>query len=153
MTSTAAAALVAEFEAAAKKTQQAEEALRKRMAREIADLERQRAFAFRRARLIRALAAAGAGAEQEEAAAAAQRRAVSELIGWSDASEARDAILDRLGPVGRIVWLCACGAEEGTPASAAAALQEFEAWFEGAHGKPFYALFDQYVPEVPVVDF
>jgi hypothetical protein len=33
------------------------------------------------------------------------------------------------------------------------ALEAFEAWFETAHGKPFYVLFDQYVPEVPVVDF
>jgi hypothetical protein len=40
-----------------------------------------------------------------------------------------------------------------TRRSSTAELEAFEAWFEGAHGKSFYALFDQYVPEVPVVDF
>jgi hypothetical protein len=39
------------------------------------------------------------------------------------------------------------------PPAVAPELEAFEAWFEGAHGKSFYALFDQYVSEVPVVDF
>jgi hypothetical protein len=51
------------IEAAAKTAQVAEAELRKTTAAQIARLERQRAFAFRRTRLIRALArGAGAGA-------------------------------------------------------------------------------------------
>jgi hypothetical protein len=148
-----AASLVAEYEAAAKTAQQAEEALRKRLAQEIVHLERQRAFAFRRTRLIRTLAGGAAGAESEAVAMTAQRRAVCEELGWSGESEAQGEILDRLQAVGRVVWQCTCGVEEGTPSGVAAELERFEAWFEGARGKPFYALFDQYVPEVPVVDF
>jgi hypothetical protein len=41
----------------------------------------------------------------------------------------------------------------GTKAAVQEELAAFEAWFEGVHGTPFYALFDQYFPEVPVVDF
>ena len=51
------------------------------------------------------------------------------------------------------MWQCSCSAEAGSGAVVLDELERFETWFEGAHGKSFYALFDQYVPEVPVVDF
>ncbi len=54
----AALALVAQFESAAKATRTAEEELRKKLTEQIAGIERQRAFAFRRSRLIRSLATA-----------------------------------------------------------------------------------------------
>ncbi len=152
----AATALLATYEAAAKSARAAEEELRKRMAAEVARLERQRAFAFRRARLIRALAQhAGTADAKPEEAWLAQRQAVRNELGWSDPSDAHDRILTRLEPVARAVRLCVNGGE-GRDGAAAAVQQElaaFEAWFEGAHGTPFYALFDQYFPEVPVVDF
>jgi flavin-dependent dehydrogenase len=149
----ATAALVAEFEAAAKTAQQAEEALRKKLTQEVANLERQRAFAFRRTRLIRLLATSAAAADAEDAAVTAQRCAVRDEIGWTGESEAHRAILDRLDPVGRAVWECTREDGEGAPAAVTDELKQFEAWFEEAHKKPFYALFDQYYPEVPVVDF
>jgi hypothetical protein len=148
-----AAALVAEFETAAKTAQLAEETLRKKMAQEVAHLERQRAFAFRRTRLIRTLASSSAGADSEAAAAAAQRVAVRDELGWSGEGEAHGKILDRLMPVGSAVWQCTCEKGDGTAAAVGTELKQFEAWFEGGHGKSFYALFDQYYPEVPVVDF
>ena len=52
----AALALLAEFESAAKSAQVAEAELRKTMTEQIGRLERQRAFAFRRSRLVRTLA-------------------------------------------------------------------------------------------------
>ncbi|MBO0765772.1 MAG: hypothetical protein J2P50_14460, partial [Hyphomicrobiaceae bacterium] len=52
----AATALLARYEAAARTAQLAEAELRKHMAAELARLVRQRAFAFRRTRLVRALA-------------------------------------------------------------------------------------------------
>ena len=81
------------------------------------------------------------------------RQAVSDELGWTGTSEAYDAILTRLRPVARAVWQCACSVDGGVPPTVTTELEAFETWFEGAHGKPFYALFDQYVPEVPVVDF
>jgi hypothetical protein len=150
----AAMALVAQFESAAKTAQFAEAELRKRVAEQIGRLERQRAFAFRRTRLVRTLAnSAGAQDSQPEQVWAAQRQAVSDELGWTGKSDAYDAILVQLQPVALAVWQCACAADGEAPPAVAPELETFEAWFEGAHGKSFYALFDQYVSEVPVVDF
>ena len=152
----AATALLARYEAAARTAQSAEQELRTRMAAEVARLERQRAFAFRRTRLVRTLAQHEHPADTKpEAAWQAQRQAVRDELGWSEPSDAHDAILTRLEPVARAVRLCVTA--EGNGAEPAAAVQEelaaFEAWFEGERGTSFYALFDQYFPEVPVVDF
>jgi hypothetical protein len=150
----AALALLAEFESAAKSAQVAEAELRKTMTEQIGRLERQRAFAFRRSRLVRTLTgSAGTGASEPEQVWAAQRQAVREELGWTGASEVYDAILARLRPVGLAIRTCACAREGEVTPPVMPELEAFEAWFEGAHGKSFYALFDQYVPEVPVVDF
>jgi hypothetical protein len=146
-------ALIAEFEAAGKAAQTAEAELRKKLTEEMARLERQRAFAFRRTRLIRTLATAAHGADAEEAAFAAQARSLSEDLGWTSAGAAQKEILERMRPLGRAVWQCGCGADGASPASVAEELDRFEQWFEGSRGKPLYSLFDRYVPEVPVVDF
>jgi hypothetical protein len=157
-------ALVAEFETAAKATRAAEEELRKRLTEQIASIERQRAFAFRRTRLVRSLASAleadaakpegeGDEAEIEAKIWSAQRRAVRDELGWTRESEAYDAILAQLQPVGHAVWQCVRSSEPGAGAVVLDELEKFENGFEAAHGKSFYALFDQYVPEVPVVDF
>ena len=146
-------ALVAEFEAAARSAQENETLLRKKMADEIAKLERQRAFAFRRSNFIRLLGSSAAGLETEDEAAAAQCSALSQELGWQGESEAHKAILDEMKPLGRSVWQCVCGVEPKPGVKVAAELDKFETWFEGKHGTPFYTLFDQYIPQVPVVDF
>jgi glutamate dehydrogenase len=75
------------------------------------------------------------------------------VASWTGASEAYEAILTRLQPVGVAVRDHLYGEEGSEPPDVKAELEAFEAWFEGAHGKSFYALFDQYFAEVPVVDF
>ena len=150
----AATALVAEFESAAKTAQAAEAEVCKQMAEQVALAERRRAFAFRRTRLIRTLAGgAGAAASEPEQVWSVQRQAVRDELGWTASSDAYDAIMVRLQPVALAVWKCACVADGEASPAVAPELEAFEAWFEGAHGKSFYALFDQYVTEVPVVDF
>jgi hypothetical protein len=149
----AAHTLLAEFEAAAKSARTAEDELRRNTAEQIARLERRRAFAFRRMRLVRVLADAAAGEASTDDAWGAQRRAVGHELGWSDAGEVNDLILSRLEPVGHAVWRYVSSDAEEAPTEVVSELEVFEAWFEGKHGKPFYTLFDQYFPEVPVVDF
>ncbi len=151
--SDATAALVANFEGAAKRAQEAETALRKRVAEEIARLERQRAFAFRRARLVRLLATSAEGPQNHEEVAAAQRTAIAEELGWEVESASYKAILDEMKPLGLSVWRCVSNADGSTPELVEAEIEKFETWFEGKHGTSFYALFDQYVPEAPLVDF
>lgn len=150
----AAQKLVADFEAAAKAAQAAETRLRKAMAEEIARIERERVFAFRRTRLIRLLASSATGAEDEPAALAAQSQAVCEEFGWSSEAPAHKEILERLEPVGKAVWRCACATDEQVDAAATnEALSAFEDWFETARGQSFYRLFEQHVPNTPLVDF
>jgi hypothetical protein len=89
----ATAALVAGFEVAAKAAQQDEDAVRKRMVEEVARLERQRAFAFRKLNLVRPLCAAIASAENEEIAVAQGVAAVRAELGWESDSETRTETL------------------------------------------------------------
>lgn len=150
----AAQKLIAGFEAAAKAVQEAEMALRKSMAEEIARLERERAYAFRRTRLIRLLASAATGAEDEPAALAAQSQALCEEFDWNAETAAHKEILEQLEPVGKAVWQCACTTDEQASAAATnAALRDFEAWFENARGRSFYVLFEHHIPDTPLVDF
>ncbi len=150
--SDAVAALVAELEGAARAAWQEEEAVRTRLAQEIARLERRRAFAHRRMHLVRLLAAAAATADAEEEAAVVQRAAVRRELGWERESDFRRGVLDRLQPVGLAVWHCASGQEGAEPSAVHAGLEAFEAWFEATHNGPFYALFDQEPPEVGLVE-
>lgn len=151
----AATALLAHFEAAAKAAQAQEVDLRKKLAAEIANAEQRRVYAFRRSRLIGLLASslpARAGTEQE--AWAAQKRAVCEDLGWSVLSESYQEILAHMEPLAAAIRDCLATPQQDDKAAAVVAeLERFEAWFLEAKGKPFYVLFDQYVPEVPVVDF
>lgn len=150
----AVAALLSQFESAAKSAQAAEAELRKAMAEQIARAERQRAFAFRRTRLIRTLADNVPGEPAEpEAVWTSQMQAVRDELGWTRKSESYDTILAHLKPVADTVRDCLCKPEAPPPAAVSDALVAFETWFEGEHGKSFYVLFDQYTPEVPVVDY
>jgi len=146
--------LVAAFESAAQVAQDAEARLRKSMAEEIARIERERAFAFRRTRLIRLLASSATGSENEQSALAAQSQAVCGELGLSVDNPAHKEIIEHLEPLGKAVWQCACASEEQVDSGAAnAALREFEQWFETARGQTFYALFEHYIPDTPLVDF
>jgi hypothetical protein len=150
----AALKLVADFEAAAKAAQEAEAALRRSMAEEIARIERERAFAFRRTHLVRLLASSAEGAEDEAAALAAQSEAACREFGWSAERPAHKEILERLAPVGKAVWQCACTLQDQVDATATNdALRKFEDWFEQARGQSFYRLFEHHIPDTPLVDF
>ena len=151
----AARTLLAELEAAAKSALAAEDQLRKSLSEQIKRLERQRAFAFRRTRLVRALADAvhATEADDQDLIWAEQRRAVREELEWSGESKAYDAILVRLRAVGGAVSGFVRSPEPQATSVVLSELDKFETWFEEEHGKSFYALFDQYVQQVPVVDF
>ena len=150
----AALKLVADFEDAAKSAQHAEAQLRKSVAEELARIERERAFGFRRTRLIRLLASSSPAETDEETALATQARALCGELSWSEDNPAHKEILTQLEPVGRAVWQCACGPDEDASAKATRdALNTFENWFESARGQPFYTVFDHHIAETPVVDF
>jgi hypothetical protein len=150
-----AAALIAELEVAATAAQQAENALREKMAQEVARLERRRAFAYRRLNLMRTLAPAIASAESEEAAVAKGLAILRTELGWTYDSETRKETLTRFEPVVRATFAGLVPGEAETPVTAAdihKELSDFETWYETRFERPFWALFDQEIVELPLVE-
>jgi hypothetical protein len=141
------------LQAAAEQAKAAETRYREEAAQRIAALDRERAFAFRRLNLMRALADAVADAENEDVAAARAGVELSVRLGWSADSEARTEVLARFAAVGRAVFRGVAPPDGAEAAAVGQALAEFEAWYAASRGSPFLALFDQYVVETPLVDF
>jgi hypothetical protein len=138
----------------------AEEAFRREIAARTKALENERAFAFRRLNLMRAIADVVAGAEGEEIAVAAATAVLRAKLGWSEDSEARDAVVSRFAPVAVAMYaslspeIAAAPDKKETPApDVLGALAEFEAWYAETHPNPFWILFEVYMPETPRVDF
>jgi len=139
---------------AAAEAEAAETAFRREISARIREIEMERAFAYRRLNFMRALADAAAGAESEEIAVANVLAVVREKLGWSSDSDARAAVLSHLAPVAQAMFARLAPSEkDGTPADIGEALADFEEWYRGKHGQPFWVLFEHYIPETPRVDF
>lgn len=132
----------------------AEDEFRRSVATRIKALETERAFAFRRLNLMRAIAEAIAAAESEEAAVSGASAALRSRLGWSSDSDARDEVLSRFAAIAKAMFAQLASEEaEQEPADTAKALAEFEAWYAATHTAPFWVLFENVMPETPVVDF
>jgi hypothetical protein len=136
---------LAALQAAADGAAAAETEGRRAAQQRINALETARAFAFRRLNLMRAVADAASGADSEEIAVANAVAVLQAKLGWHTDSEARSDVLSRFAPVARAVH-----ADE---ADVTQALADFETWYAETHPGPFWALFEQQVPETPLVDF
>jgi len=145
-------ALLAEFEAAARAAQEAEAALRNEMAAEVARLERQRAFAYRRLNLMRPVTAAVAAAATEEAALASGLATLRAELGWDSDSDSRSETVARFADVVRAIFASCAATEEAPAAAVSRALAAFESWYAVRYQRPFWILFEQYMPEMPLVE-
>ena len=139
------------LDAAAQDAAVAETAYRREAAERIKHLERERSFAFRRVNLMKPVADAVARAESEEMAVAGSQAILRAKLGWSGDSEARSAALTEFAKVARALFVTLHPGDEQS--DVLAALKDFEAWYAAAHRKPFWDLFDQPMPETPLVDF
>jgi hypothetical protein len=133
----------------------AENDFRREIAQRIKALESERAFAFRRFNLMRAIADVVASAESEEIAVAGATALLRAKLGWGSDSEARAAVVTRFAPVAQAMFasLAPSGDEDTPPPDVIAALAEFERWYGDTHPSPFWILFENFMPETPVVDF
>jgi hypothetical protein len=140
---------------AADRATAAESAFRREIAERTKALESERAFAFRRLNLMRAIADVIAGSESEEVAVAGAAAVLRAKLGWSSDSEARMAVVSRFAPVAQVMFasLAPPDDEDAPEPDAIKALAEFETWYAQTHPGPFWILFDNYMPETPVVDF
>jgi hypothetical protein len=150
---TATASFLDTLKAAAGEAEAAEGRYRREVAQRISLLERERAFAFRRLNLMRAVADAVAGSEGEEIAVANALAVLRSKLGWSSDSEPQAEVLSRFAPVGQAVFRNLAATEDAPATSVQQALAEFEAWYADHRPAPFWALFEQHIPETPRVDF
>jgi hypothetical protein len=148
-----AASFIGWLRTAAESAAAAEAAFRSEAAERITSLERERAFAFRRFNLMRAVAEGVASAEDEEIAAAAGIGILRSRLDWTEGSDRQAAILSQFANVARALHACRPEETEAGISGAARALAEFEAWYEQTVGAPFWALFDQPMEDTPRVDF
>ena len=158
-----------ELGSAADEAAAAEQSYRDDFARRVADLAETRAVAFRRANLMRAVAESVARQEDEQAAVAHGLAVLRTRLGWASDSEARQEILSRFAPVCATTFRAAddrdgnagllpeavrletrIADETTTPAEA---LATFESWYLGAKGTAFWLLFENVMPETPLVDW
>ena len=139
--------------AAAERAEAAERQYRQEAARRIAVFEQERAFAFRRLNLLRAVAGSVAEAESEEIAVANALAMLRAKLGWITDSEARGETVSRFAPVAQAVFRAATRPDEAAGDAVRAALEDFETWYAGGHSSPFWVLFEQDIPETPRVDF
>ena len=172
-----------ELGSSAKTASSAEQSYRNDFARRVAELAEARAVAFRRVNLIKAVAESVSRVEDEQAAAAHGLAVFRTRLGWSQDSEARSEILSRFAPVCEAMFRASASASPradalvedepgGTPVrpasvaadlrpgprdeeagDPAAALAAFESWYLDAKGTPFWKLFENVMPETPLVDW
>jgi len=152
---TASAPFLATLEFAARLSAQAESDFRRDWAERVKTLERERAFAHRRLNFMRAVADAVATTESGEIAVAAAAAAMRAKLGWWDESEARTQVLSRFVPVAQQMFasLAPVVEDEAPPPDVLAALAEFETWYRETHPHPFWMLFENEMPQTPLVDF
>ena len=139
--------------AAAQEAQVAETAFRRGVSTRIAELERDRSFAFRRVNLMKEVAAAISPAEDEGTAVAYGCAALRVRLGWEEDSEARAAVLAHFAAVPQAMFAAIAPDERDEEPDIGSALAEFETWYARTHTVPFWALFEHYMPQTPLVDF
>ncbi len=142
-----------DLQAAARAAEVDEAAFRREVAARVAELERERAFAFRRLNLMKAVAEAIGPAEDEPTAVAYALTALRARLGWDSDSEARAAVLASFAPVAQAVFASLTPDQEKSDTDVGAALTQFETWYSQTHTTPFWTLFEHYIPETPRVDF
>jgi hypothetical protein len=141
-----------DLSAATRAAEAAESAFRREAAARIATLEGERAFTYRRLNWMRTVAETVTGAEDGEKAVAHVRAALRTRLGWHGDDTGHETVLERFSDVARAAFACLTPGED-EDADVAAALAGFETWYLATHGRSFWALFEHYIPETPLVDF
>lgn len=141
-----------------------EEEFRRTMNARVAALAEARAFAYRRMNIMSSLLRIVGDAEDEGQAVAAAIAGLRDRLGWLDESPARDEVLAEYARLAAIAFstLSRTGDSAEPPPlpmkgkqqpDLITALADFETWYQQARGKPFWVLFEHYMPETQLVDF
>lgn len=140
---------------AADRSSAAEDEFRRSIVERTKELEKLRSFAFRRLSLMNEISGVIAGAESEEIAVAGATAVLRAKLGWASDSEARVEVVSRFAPVAQAMFtsIAPSGGDDEKKPDVIEALDKFEVWYAATHPHPFWILFENYMPETPVVDF
>jgi hypothetical protein len=130
-----------------------ETAFRKEAPQRIATLERERAFAYRRLNLMRAIDGAVDGAESEDSAVRAGLAMLRAKVDETSESSIPTPVMTHFASVVASVFHVVEGEGELPVSAIGETLAVFEAWYLAAYSKPFLTLFEHVMPQTPVVDF
>lgn len=152
---------LAELAEAAVAAQREEIAFRDNVGREIEKRERARQYAFRRLSLAGLMLKVARSAEDDERAVAAQTMALRSEFGWHGEGEQIKRIIAAWRPVALTIRAAVkpppaeaeTAAADAPSPDIAAALAEFERWYEAEFGSNYLAILDQEKQEFPVVEF
>jgi hypothetical protein len=162
----AADTLIARLQADCTAAETAERAVRATVEAQLKEVERTRAFAWRRLNALKDMARIAALEPDRAIAVERQLVALFRDIGWidNDLAELGDGaqpLLDWLRPIAEALHAGshpdepAGGTVEPPPpvADPIAAFLAFEAWYEAERGQPFLQVFERYAPPTPLVEF
>jgi hypothetical protein len=147
------ASFLLELKDAAEAAKAAEGSFRRQAALQIAALEQERAFAFRRLNLMQAISEAMISAESEEIAVASAFAALRARLGWNADSEARSDVMTHFGPVALAMFRAMTPDVDGPVTDVREELAGFERWYTETWGVSFWTLFEHPMPDTPLVDF
>lgn len=142
-----------ELEQSAREAGIAEEKFRQEIVSRMKELERARAFAFRRLNLLRNIAKAMSGAEDDAQAIEWGRAAFLREVNWTGTSDSQRETLEKFEPVLVALWKI-CN-EEASVADRSQATREcdvFEKWFANNRKGPFLSLMEVEPVELPLVE-
>lgn len=151
MTGEALSRLIDELGDKARAASVAEQRFQKEVAQRAAEFKQERAFAYRRLNLLKAVSAAVARAESEGEALAAGRRAFFDEVGWNGATQNQKDVAARFESVAVAIRTVA-SREGGDAAEVTAALADFEAWYAETRKAPLLALMERETVELPLVE-
>jgi hypothetical protein len=156
--------LVARLEADCTAAERAERSARAEIDARLREVERARAFAWRRLNVLKDMMRAAAVEPDRGVAVERQLAGLFRDIGWIESSldelgSGALPLLDRLRPIAEALHGACHPRDADQPATDGAALdvlaafRAFEDWFEADRGQPFLQVFERYVPPTPPVEF
>jgi hypothetical protein len=147
------ASLLADLNVAADAAKSAEMDFRQEATLQIAALEEERAFAFRRLNLMRAVAEAVHSAESEEIAVANALAVLRDRRGWYSGTKLHASVFAHFSPVALAAFRDVAPDNEEPAADIREELAAFENWYAETWGAAFWNLFENPMPDTPRVDF
>jgi hypothetical protein len=153
MTSEYYTAYLEDLGAVAREASIAEEQYRKQAALRAEELKAERAFAFRRLNLVKAIGRAVSSAENEEDALKTGRSVFLREVSWNGATQKQKEVADRFNPVILSVWSAVQPEQEMEEQPLVGdALAAFEDWYRESRNTAFLNLMEREIVELPLVE-